>query len=136
MTSVKGISIDHDLSFTAAADLASYQYYFVEATDTTDAVDVATGASTTYGCLGVLQNAPASGGEAQVRMFGPSKAVCAATTAVFGDWMTRNASGQLVVTTNGSLAVAWALEVPDAAASSIIDVYLFPFNCQLTSNHA
>jgi len=136
MASEKGISICHDVSFEAASDLSAKQYYCVEATDTANRIDIGDGASATYGTLGVLQNAPVQYGEAQVRMFGPSKAVCAATAASFGCWLTRNASGQLEVTTTGSLAVGWALETPDASASSIIDVFLFPFLCQLTSNHA
>ena len=136
MAAEKGITLVHDVSFEASSDLSAKQYYCVEATDTADRIDIADGASASYGCIGILQNAPEQYEEAQVRMFGPSKAVCASTSANFGSWLTRNASGQLVVTTTGSLAVAWALETPDSSASSIIDVFLFPFLCQLTSNHA
>ena len=136
MAKVLGISTEHDLSFKANVSLADYQYHCVEFTDTADTVDLADGASATYGTLGILQNAPAAAGEAQVRVFGPSKAVCSATTANAGCWLTRDASGHLVVTTTGSLAVAWALETPDSAASSIIDVFLFPFIQSLTSDHA
>ncbi len=137
MTAIHVLSKDNDLSFVAASDLSAKQYYAVEATDTDNTVDVGTGASTTYGMIGVLQNAPSSGGEAQVRVFGPTKAVVdSSVTAVFGSWATRNASGKFDVTTTASLAVGWYLSTPDAAASSIAEIFIFPFCQWLTSNHA
>lgn len=60
-----------DLPFTAAVDLSGYQYYFVHSGSVAGEVApvTANGAS----CLGVLQNDPKAGEEAQVRILGVSK---------------------------------------------------------------
>jgi hypothetical protein len=136
MVSVMGFNGTTLGNFKAATDLSAKQYYAVEWTDTAYECDIATGASTTYGMLGILQNKPVAGEPCEIVVFGPTKAVCASTSAVAGSWMTRNASGQLVVTTEASLAVGWAMSTPDSGASSIVDVFMFPFVQWLTSNHA
>lgn len=68
-----------DLSFLAAEDLSSYQYRFVHlASDTTvDLLD-----SGTEFPIGILQNAPALGEVAVVRVDGVSKLVMNAALAV------------------------------------------------------
>jgi hypothetical protein len=61
-----------DFSYPAAEDLSSYQYHFVKV-DTSGKVRLLDSALETPD--GVLQNAPASGEEATVRMLGISKVV-------------------------------------------------------------
>lgn len=62
-----------DVSFTAAEDLSSHQYRFVHmATDTT--VDLLDDGTTEFP-IGILQNDPASGETAVVRITGVSKCV-------------------------------------------------------------
>ena len=68
-----------DISFLAAESLATHQYRFVvQATDTT--VQMANGATEIP--VGILQNAPASGEVAVVRVEGTSKLVMNAAVAV------------------------------------------------------
>lgn len=68
-----------DMTLEAAEDLSSYQYRFVvQATDTT----VRLANAGTDVPLGVLQNAPASGAAAVVRVVGVSKLVMNAAVAV------------------------------------------------------
>ena len=68
-----------DISFIAAEDLSTHQYRFVhQASDTTvDMID-----SAAEHCIGILQNAPASGEVAVVRVNGVSKLVMNAAVAV------------------------------------------------------
>ena len=61
-----------DFSFKAAEDLSSYQYHFVKI-DTSGQARLLNSAVELPD--GVLQNAPASGEEATVRMLGISKVV-------------------------------------------------------------
>lgn len=61
-----------DISFPAAEDLSSYQYHFVKI-NTSGAVRLLDSADELPD--GVLQNAPASGEEATVRIFGHTKVV-------------------------------------------------------------
>lgn len=68
-----------DLSFDAGEDLSSYQYRFVHLADD-DTVDLMDGA-TEYP-IGILQNAPASGEVAVVRVSGVSKVVANDALAV------------------------------------------------------
>jgi hypothetical protein len=68
-----------DISWLAAEDLSDYQYHFITiASDTT--VQLPNGA-TEYP-IGILQNAPASGEVAVVRVVGVSKLVANDATAV------------------------------------------------------
>lgn len=68
-----------DISLVAAEDLSSHQFCFVhQASDTT--VDLIDGA--TEWCVGILQNAPASGEIAVVRVDGTSKLVMNDAVAV------------------------------------------------------
>ena len=117
-----------DVSFLASESMASnWQYHFVEL-QTAGYVSKCDSGSATYGPIGILQNAPASGEEAQVRMLGCSKLVIDSTGASFGAWITSDGSGRGSATTEGSLATAIALEDSDAAASSIINVFFMPVN--------
>jgi hypothetical protein len=68
-----------DIALVAAEDLSSYQYCFV-VQDTDGTVRLANAATDVP--LGVLQNAPASGEEAIVRIMGTSKLVMNDAVAV------------------------------------------------------
>jgi Uncharacterized conserved protein (DUF2190) len=99
-----------DLSFTAAVDLNSYQYYFVNAGSVAGEVIYAstTGAS----CLGVLQNDPKAGEEATVRVLGVTK-VKAGNAIAYGAVVTTASDAQantFVVATACTHAVGIGLE--------------------------
>ena len=77
-------------TFTASADLSAKQYYIVKMSgDNT----VTVCAAVTDVPIGVLQNKPASGGQAVVRVFGMSKVSADATLAA-GDIIGTSADGQ------------------------------------------
>lgn len=63
-----------DATFIADADLTTWQYRFVTVASTAGYVKAATGGSNP-GPVGILQNSPSLGQEAQVRVFGFSKLV-------------------------------------------------------------
>lgn len=85
-------------TFTASADLSAKQYYIVKMSgDNT----VTVCAAVTDVPIGVLQNAPASGGQAVVRVFGMSKVSADATLAA-GNIIGTSADGQAQPVTQGS----------------------------------
>lgn len=81
-----------DLSFQAGADLSTAQYKWVKFSGTTPTV-ILCAAVTDIPC-GVLQNNPASGENAQVRMLGISKVDCDAALATPGTQVGTSADGQ------------------------------------------
>ena len=85
-------------TFTASADLSAKQFYIVKMSgDNT----VTVCAAVTDVPIGVLQNKPASGGQAVVRVFGMSKVSADATLAA-GDIIGTSADGQAQPVTQGS----------------------------------
>ena len=85
-------------TFTASADLSAKQYYIVKMSgDNT----VTVCAAVTDVPIGVLQNKPASGGQAVVRVCGMSKVRADATLAA-GDIIGTSADGQAQPVTQGS----------------------------------
>lgn len=101
-----------DKTFKAAASLTTKQFYFVKLT-AADTVNVC--AATTDMPIGVLQNAPASGGAAVVRLLGISK-VSADTTWSQGAAIGTSADGQGVTKTTGThYVMGTALEASTAA---------------------
>ena len=85
-------------TFTASADLSAKQYYIVKMSgDNT----VTVCAAVTDVPIGVLQNKPASGGQAGVRVFGMSKVSADATLAA-GNIIGSSADGQAQPVTQGS----------------------------------
>ena len=85
-------------TFTASADLSAKQYYIVKMSgDNT----VTVCAAVTDVPIGILQNAPASGGQAVVRVSGMSKVSADATLAA-GDIIGTSADGQAQPVTQGS----------------------------------
>lgn len=88
------INIGYDITVAAGADLSLKQHYFVKA----DGTLAGAGAQ----ALGVLQNDPASGKAASIRVMGVSKVVAGGTIAV-GDQLTPDASGKAVKYTIASV---------------------------------
>lgn len=93
----------------AGQNLSAKQYYFVKPASTAGAVIVV--AATTDHPLGVLQNAPEAGQEAEILAIGETKVVCASTAVSFGDDIGWNAEGQANTrSAAGSRSAATALE--------------------------
>lgn len=80
-----------DISFIAGASLEAYQYHFVYLT-ANNTVQVVSHA-TTQKPIGIVQNAPASGGVARVRVMGVSRVIIGTATFAFGDYVGSDASG-------------------------------------------
>ena len=131
MATYKALGPEHDVAFTADADLTQSIYYFVTPASTAGNVKVATGASNPAP-FGVLQNAPSAGQEAQVRLFGSTK-VFAVTPAgsgiAYGRYVTVNASGQAIpqATEAGSPVLGrWMDTGAPVSASRYGNIILFP----------
>ena len=77
-------------TFTASADLSAKQFHFVVLASATQ-VNVAT--AITNAPIGILQNAPTSGQQAIVRIFGMSKVVADGTLAA-GNFIGTSADAQ------------------------------------------
>lgn len=122
-----------DETFSASGDLSSKQYYFVAPASTAKRVLTATGASGPAP-IGVLQDDPVSGYECVVRIFGSTKLVCDAGTAIgYGDFLTSGSGGQGVVTT-GSAFHAMALEELASGSGVTIEALLLPHGAYLADN--
>lgn len=101
-------AVARDILVEAAADLSSSQYLFVEMNTDGD-VTVCNGAG--EDAVGVLQNSPASGAIAIVRVFGESRVIASASVN----------AGALVATTNAGkskTAVAATTNTSDGGAAS------------------
>ena len=87
-----------DLSFKvkAGSDLSAKQYFILELT-AEDEVDVANAATDVP--LGILQNKPKAGEQAQVRMLGVSKVVVNAAGLAAGDRWGTDAAGRAIAKT-------------------------------------
>ena len=75
-----------DAPFKAGVDLTQKQYYWVAPGSVAGEVIVAVGPSGNPWPLGILQNSPSSGQEAQVRVFGFSKSATRATNLCSVAW--------------------------------------------------
>ena len=95
MANYRDINIS-DAPFLAGVDLTAKQYYFVAPGSVAGEVIVAVGPSGNPWPLGILQNTPSSGQEAQVRTLGFSKCVVEANTcaAAWGRWLAVASDGQ------------------------------------------
>ncbi len=120
-----------DITLTAGADLSAAQYCFVKANANGQAVLAAAGEPV----IGVLQNKPANGQVAQVRIYGVTKVVAGGAVAK-GALVASDAAGKAktaVVTTantttgalTGSHVAGIALQSA-AASGEIIPVALLP----------
>jgi hypothetical protein len=113
-----------DESYTAAASLASNQYYIIKSTGA-DTANLCTGSSGgSAGPRGVVQNDPASGQAATVRHLGKTK-ISAGGTVSIGDLITCTTGGQaLAATTTGQLCIGRANSA-STAAGQVIEAFLF-----------
>lgn len=123
-----------DLPFSACGDLSSKQYYFMMPSTGEGNVITATGASGPAP-LGVLQNDPESGLEANVRILGTTKVFANGDTAAiaYRDFITSGSEGQAVSTT-GSAAHGLALETVASGSGVLIEVLLFPYHTDTVDN--
>lgn len=115
-----------DLSYQANADLTAKQYYCVELLST-EKVDVCN--ATTDVAFGVLQNDPASGQAAQVRVHPGSKTKVVSdgsTPIAVGDWVGTGSTGKAVKKTTDKDWVLGVAEDPSTADGTIITVRLQP----------
>lgn len=122
---IYGQQITH--TWSASVDLDSYQYYFVRAASASgDAVALCATATAPYP-LGVLQNKPKAGEEAEVCLFGISK-VRACTSAAFGigDFLTAGTAGRAEYLAAACAIHAVALEPLAAGGSAIIWAFILP----------
>ncbi len=109
-------------TFEAGADLSAAQYHAVALLDGTVVLADADSVP-----IGILQNAPGSGGEALVQMMGISPAVVDAqsTNIAAGDLLAVNANGHLVKASYGAKVIGIALEAA-SANGAIINVLVCP----------
>ena len=113
----------YDESFSAAASLASNQYFIVKSSGQ-DSVNLCTGSSGgAAGPRGIVQNDPGSGQAATVRIWGKSKASAGGSVS-FGDQITCSTGGQVITaTTTGQVVLGWANSA-STAAGQVIEVFL------------
>jgi len=100
--------------FTASADLSAKQYHFVKMSGN-DTVTVC--AAITDVPVGVLQNAPASGGAAEVALLGVTKVVADGTLAA-GNLIGTSADGQADAIAAGTDTMVYLMGVAVSAASA------------------
>jgi len=121
----------HYFSFAATNDLTGKQFYLVDcdaATSTSSITNVITPTAAGQKVLGVLQNKPAAGQEAQVMLLGISKVVAGAAVAA-GDLVMSDNQGRAVTATPAgafpatNFIVGRALNAA-AAAGALISVVL------------
>lgn len=113
---------DFEKSFVCGSvSLATKQFYVVK--QDTDGTVILAGANGT-GLVGVLQNKPAVGQAALVRMFGTTKVVASGTITV-GAWVTSASGGTVVATTTDhDVVLGRYLGAASAASGDIIEVEL------------
>ena len=95
MANYRDIAIT-DAPFKAGVDLTGKQYYFVGPGSIAGEVIVSVGPSGNPWPLGIVQNSPSSGQEAQVRVHGFSKLSCEANACslAWGRWIVCASDGQ------------------------------------------
>ncbi len=115
-------------TFPAAADLSAKQFYFVKLASATT-VNVCT--AITDLPIGILQNDPASGEQAVVRIFGISKASADGTIAA-ARWIGTSADSQAGGITPGSDTTVYVMgqAIQAASAGETFTMFLNPSNCR------
>ena len=116
---------DFERSFVCGATtLAAKQYYCVK--QHTDGTLILAAAATDK-IVGVLQNKPAVGAAALVRMGGTTKAVAGGTISV-GAWVTSDSNGKVVATTTDKdVVLGKYLGVASAASGDIVEIQIHIF---------
>lgn len=112
-------------SFVAGGDLSAKQYYFVKLNSSGQVVIIA---ANTDKPIGILQNAPASGGTAEVMLYGISK-VSADADLTVGNQIGASADGQAAAYAPGTDTTKYIVgEVltDNTAAAGLVSV---AFNC-------
>lgn len=113
-------NVANERSGIAGEALTSAKYHIVQL-DASGEIEIAEGATDLI--VGILQNAPASGGAAIYRFGGTSKLVVGGVVTL-GDWVTAKSDGRaLTTTTDGDIVVGRALET-SAADGEIIEVQM------------
>jgi len=100
--------------FTASADLSAKQYHFVKMSGNNT---VTVCAAITDVPIGVLQNNPASGGAAEVCLFGISKVVADGTLAA-GNVIGTSADGQADAIAAGTDTTVYTMGIALSAAAA------------------
>ena len=115
-------------TLTAAADLSSKQFYFVKLASATT-VNVCT--ATTDRAIGILQNAPESGQEADIAIFGVSKVVADGTIA-FNNVIGTSADSQAdaIVPGTDTSVVTLGIAIQAASAGETFTMFLNPTSCR------
>lgn len=113
---------DFERSFVCGATTLIAKQYFIVKQHTDGTLILA--AAGTDKIVGVLQNKPAVGAAALVRMGGTSKVVAGGTIAV-GAWVTSDSNGKAVATTTDKdVVLGKYLGSASAAAGDVIEVQL------------
>ena len=106
----------------SAEDLSSSQFKTVKLASTAGQVKAV--AAATDEAIGVLQNAPASGEEAQVAALGVVKALVEASVSA-GDFLGPSSTGRLkAATTDNNLNLGYAVTGSSTSAGDLITVIL------------
>lgn len=118
-----------DATFIADADLTSWQYRLVTVASTAGYIKAATGGSNP-GPVGVLQNSPSLGQEAQVRVFGFTKLVGrddGTCNMAYGRYFSASNGGQAYVPAAGSNLIGrwYDSGITTANASAIGQAFFF-----------
>lgn len=108
-------------NFTASADLSAKQYHFVKMSGNNT---VTVCAAITDVPIGILQNSPASGGAAEVCLFGISKVVADGTLAA-GNVIGTSADGQADAIAAGTDTTVYTMGIALNAASAGETVEMF-----------
>lgn len=111
-------AVGTDISFVAGADLSAKQFCGVKVNSSGLAVAAN---ATDLNQVGVIQNNPASGQAATVRIAGVTKAKAGGTVAA-GDRVTTDANGAFVAATTGKQVMGVALT--GAASGDVFTVLL------------
>jgi|SRR3990167_1531124 len=136
MANYRDIGIS-DAAFTADVDLTAKQYYFVQCASTQGNVGVATGTSNPVP-IGILQNSPSLGQEAQVRVLGFSKLVCDVdgngSNPAWRNFIYCASDGQgQGASVTGSPVNALFVDTGFSSGSAIKQVYLFPMTASFAA---
>ena len=132
---IYGEQLTHNWS--ASVSFGSKQYYFAQLnTSNGDSVIVGTGGCNPYP-IGVVQNSPCAGEEAEVCIFGISKVYyCCATAVNVGDFIRSSSVGQGEYAANACAANAIALQAAGAGASATITAFILPPGTRAVADQA
>lgn len=118
-----------DITLKADADLSAKQYYLVKFTGAGAEGQCSLCAAITDKAIGILQNDPASGEAATIRVLGTSKLKIGATAMAIGDSVITSAVGTgKVHPYAGATAFVIGLLMETAAANDICEVLIGRFH--------